>query len=71
MRVDCQDQQEGIIRNILMRHINANPKMLIQGISIEDSDRASEAVVADIFSVERNDRAMQELMIAAQHPRRA
>ena len=62
VRVDCQDQQEGIIRNILMRHINANPKMLIQGISIKDSDGASEAVVADIFSVERNDRAMQELM---------
>jgi putative Mg2+ transporter-C (MgtC) family protein len=62
VRVVCQEKQEGIIRNILMRHINSNPKMLVQGIAIQGSDGASEAVVADIFSVERNDRAMQEVM---------
>ncbi len=62
VRVVCQEMQEGIIRNILMRHINANPKMVIQGISIQDTDGTSEVVVADIFSAERNDRAMQEVM---------
>jgi putative Mg2+ transporter-C (MgtC) family protein len=62
VRVVCQENQEGIIRNILMRHINSNPKMLIQRISVQEADGASEAVVADIFSVERNDRAMQDVM---------
>jgi putative Mg2+ transporter-C (MgtC) family protein len=62
VRVVCKEQQEGVIRNLLMRHINANPKMIIQGISIQDSEGASESVVAEIFSVERNDRAMQEVM---------
>jgi putative Mg2+ transporter-C (MgtC) family protein len=62
VRVVCQAHQEGVIRNILMRHIDSNPKMLVQGISIQSADAGREAVVADIFSVERNDRAMQEVM---------
>jgi putative Mg2+ transporter-C (MgtC) family protein len=62
VRVVCEQKQEGVIRNLLMRHINANPKMVVQGISIQEGDRDREAVVADVFSAERSDRAMQELM---------
>ena len=53
MRVVCQEAQEGIIRNILMRHINSNPKMVIQGISIQGTDGDSEVVVKLTFSLGR------------------
>ncbi len=63
MRVVCQEKQEGLIRTILMRHVNGNPKMTIQGISTTDGDQPGQAaVVADIFSVERNDRDMEHLL---------
>jgi putative Mg2+ transporter-C (MgtC) family protein len=62
VRVVCQEKQEGVIRNILMRHINSHPKMVVKGISIQSAEGDREAVVADVYSVERHDRAMQELM---------
>jgi len=59
MRVVCQLAQEGIIRTILVRHVNSHPSMILQGSSIEDNDRSDRAhVIADIYSLVRNDRAM-------------
>ena len=50
-------------RTILLRHINSSPKMTVQKISTQPTERADQAaVVAEIFSVERADRAMQEVM---------
>jgi putative Mg2+ transporter-C (MgtC) family protein len=63
VRVVCSEAQEGIIRTILLRHVNSLPKMTIQGISTQDTERADQAaVVADIFSVEQSDRQVQDLM---------
>jgi len=63
IRVVCRELQEGVIRTILLRHINSLPKMTVQKISTTDGERDGQAaVVADIFSVERDDRAIQELM---------
>jgi putative Mg2+ transporter-C (MgtC) family protein len=63
MRVVSHERQEGVIRTILLRHVNSHPKMTIQGISTQETDQDGQAaVVADIFSVERSDRAVQELM---------
>ena len=63
MRVVCQLQQEGIIRTIVTRHVNSHPTMILQGLSTEDNDRPDRAhVVADIYSLVRNDRAMEDLM---------
>jgi putative Mg2+ transporter-C (MgtC) family protein len=63
MRVVCQLAQEGIIRSILTRHVNSHTSMILQGISVEDSDRPDRAhVIANVFSLVRNDRAMQDLM---------
>lgn len=56
-------EREGIIRAILMRHVNSVPKMSIQGISTEAREGSDEkAVVAEIFSVGRNDKVMEELV---------
>jgi putative Mg2+ transporter-C (MgtC) family protein len=63
MRVVCREQQEGMVRTVLFRHVNSLPKMTIQRISTKVVEQDGQAtVVADIFSVERDDRAMQDLM---------
>jgi putative Mg2+ transporter-C (MgtC) family protein len=63
MRVVCQEAQEGVIRTVLLRHVNSLPKMTIQKISTQDVEQDGRAaVVADIFSIERDDRAIQDLM---------
>ncbi len=63
LRVICDQKHEGIIRTILLRHVNTHPGMTIQGIAMQDDDHPDKtAVVADIFSLRRDDRAMEDLM---------
>jgi putative Mg2+ transporter-C (MgtC) family protein len=63
VRVVCATREEGVIRAIFTRHINAQPKMSLQGISTQDADQPEKtAVVAEIFSAERNDKYMNELV---------
>jgi putative Mg2+ transporter-C (MgtC) family protein len=63
IRVVCSQEQEGLIRTILMRHIGAHPSMVIQGISTQDAEQADKAaVVAEVFSRLREDRAMENLI---------
>src|SRR5271166_1239711 len=63
IRVVCLAAQEGLIRTILLRHVNSLPGMTIQRISTQEADKDGlAAVVAEIFSVERKDRAVQDLM---------
>jgi putative Mg2+ transporter-C (MgtC) family protein len=60
-RVVCAGQQEGLIRTILMRHINSQPSMTVQGIATVDADEKT-SVVAEVFSSERNDKFMDGLV---------
>jgi putative Mg2+ transporter-C (MgtC) family protein len=63
VRVICPEDREGVMRSILLRHINSHPKMTVQGISTQESESTGQAtIVADVFSIESNDRAMQDLM---------
>jgi putative Mg2+ transporter-C (MgtC) family protein len=63
MRVLCAEREQAVIRTILIRHINSRPKMVIQGIATQDTDQHDRvAISVDIFSTERNDRAMEELV---------
>ena len=39
-RVVCEERDQALIRTILLRHVNANPKMTVQGISTEDMEEA-------------------------------
>jgi putative Mg2+ transporter-C (MgtC) family protein len=61
LRVVCIERDEGVIRNIVLRHVNSHSKMTVQGISTQD-EGTNTVVVADIFSTERQDRAIQEVM---------
>jgi putative Mg2+ transporter-C (MgtC) family protein len=63
VRVVCNDQDEGVIRLVLMRHVNAQQSMIVQGISLQDTEESGRtAVVAEIQSSERNDRYLNELV---------
>ena len=47
-----------LVRTILLRHVNANPTMTVQGFSMQETDRDDlTAVVVDIYSTVRNERA--------------
>jgi putative Mg2+ transporter-C (MgtC) family protein len=62
-RVVCEEKDQGLIRTILLRHINSNPKMTVQGITTEDGAKEGlTAVVVDIFAVQRCDRALEDLV---------
>jgi putative Mg2+ transporter-C (MgtC) family protein len=62
LRVVCGEAEGGIIRTILLRHVNSHAKMAVQGISTQDAEPGRVIVAVDIFSTERNDRAMEELV---------
>jgi putative Mg2+ transporter-C (MgtC) family protein len=63
MRVVCEEQNEGVIRLILLRHINSGPNMSMQGISRQDTEHTNHtAVVADIYSTVRNDKYLNDLV---------
>ena len=61
-QVQVDSAHEGVIRSIFSRHINAQPHMALQGLSTLDTERHDrKAVVAEIYSAERNDRVMNDL----------
>ena len=63
IRVVCKEPEQGLVRTILVRHINSRPRMTVQGISTADADEMGHAAVsAEIFSLARNDHAMDEIM---------
>lgn len=63
VRVVCNTTDQALVRTIVLRHINANKGMIVQGIALVDCDRVGcVAVAADVFSHQRNDHAMEELV---------
>lgn len=63
IRVVCENRDEGVVRTILMRHVNSYATMLIQGISIQAADQPGTAtVVAEIHSSVRDDRKLQDVI---------
>jgi putative Mg2+ transporter-C (MgtC) family protein len=62
LRVVCQEKEEALVRNIVLRHVNNHDKMTVQGISTHEEQGGCGVVVADIYSLERQDRALQEIM---------
>jgi putative Mg2+ transporter-C (MgtC) family protein len=62
LRVVCADGDSALIRAILMRHIGAHPRMTVQGISTEESDKEGKIITADVYALERNDRGLEEIV---------
>ena len=63
IRVVCEERQEGLIRTILLRHVNSDPRMSVQSVSTEDADQPGRAVVAaEVYAAEQSDRAIQDVV---------
>jgi putative Mg2+ transporter-C (MgtC) family protein len=63
VKVVCPDEEGKVVRAILMRHVNAQPGMVVQGIATQDADQPGmTAVVAEVFSAQRNDRYLNDLV---------
>jgi putative Mg2+ transporter-C (MgtC) family protein len=63
LRIVCEERDQALVRVIAMRHINSKAGMNLQGVSTHDCEEPLRvAVVADIFSTQRNDRAMDEIV---------
>ena len=62
LRVVCEGAESAHVRAILLRHIGGHARMTVQGISTEDSDKEGKVVVADVYAMERNDRAMEAIV---------
>ncbi len=62
LRVESREDHDAQIRNILMRHVNGHERLTLQGIATEEEEDGNTSVVAHIYSPERNDRAMEEIV---------
>ena len=63
IKVVCESQDEGVIRTIVMRHVNSHASMLVQGISLQAADQpGKQMIVTDIHSSVCDDRKMQDLI---------
>jgi putative Mg2+ transporter-C (MgtC) family protein len=63
IQVTCPCDQAGVVRTILMRHVNEQPCMTVQGLATHDSEQAgSSRITAEVFATERNDRIMNDLV---------
>jgi putative Mg2+ transporter-C (MgtC) family protein len=63
LRVVCAERDEALIRTILLRHVASHGKMTTLGISSEETEAADQAtVVANILSLEQQDRVIQEII---------
>jgi len=63
MRVVCPRPTAPQIRTILLRHINAHPTLTAQGFMTQEIEKEDEAaVVVDIHSTVRNERALEEVV---------
>jgi putative Mg2+ transporter-C (MgtC) family protein len=63
VRVTCQRRDEGLIRMILLRHVNSKPHLALQGLSTQDTDDGQHVVVtAEVYAAEHSDRFMEEIV---------
>jgi putative Mg2+ transporter-C (MgtC) family protein len=63
LRAICEEQQEGLIRTLIMRHIDSHASMVVQGLSTQAADQPGrKLVIANIYSSIRDDHAMQDVM---------
>jgi len=63
IRVLCEKQHEGVIRLIILRHVNSDSNSSIQGIRKQDEDEPDEtSVVAEVQCTTRNDKFLNDLV---------
>jgi putative Mg2+ transporter-C (MgtC) family protein len=63
LKVVCPRKEAGLVRTILLRHVNAHSAMTVQGFETHDVDQEDRAaVIVSIYSTRRNERALEEVV---------
>jgi putative Mg2+ transporter-C (MgtC) family protein len=62
LRIEAESSHDAQIRTILLRHVGSHAKMNLQGLSTQEIEGNRTVVLADIFALERSDRAMEEIV---------
>jgi putative Mg2+ transporter-C (MgtC) family protein len=62
LRVECDSHHDARVRQVILRHVGGHDRLNLQGLSTEDAENNRTVVLADIFALERNDRAMEEIV---------
>jgi putative Mg2+ transporter-C (MgtC) family protein len=61
-RVVCHPEHTAVVRAVLMRHIGSQAGMSVHGLSVQEAEGNEKAVIADVYSTERNDRFANDLV---------
>ncbi len=62
IRVGCRNDHEAVVRMILLRHVGGHRGLSIQSLATEEVEKDRPTVVAHVYAIERNDRAMEEVV---------
>jgi putative Mg2+ transporter-C (MgtC) family protein len=62
LRVECTPENDTVVRSILLRHVGDYKRMSLKALATAEVDHQWTAVTADIFSLDRNDHALEELV---------
>jgi len=62
LRIEWDGGQDARVRHILLRHVGGHQKLSLQGLATQDGSDGRTVVLADIFSPDRNDRALEEIV---------
>lgn len=63
LRVAVREGQEAVVRAVLLRFFHDHPNMTVQGVAtVEAGEPGKACVTAEIFSEQRDDRTMEDLM---------
>jgi putative Mg2+ transporter-C (MgtC) family protein len=62
LRIVTTYDRDTQIRHILLRHINGHGRLTLQGLSTEDNPDGQVVVIANIYALERNDRALEDIV---------
>jgi putative Mg2+ transporter-C (MgtC) family protein len=62
LRVECESAHDAHVRHILLRHVGGHEKLSLQGLTTEDTENNRTVVQADIFALQRNDRALEAIV---------
>jgi putative Mg2+ transporter-C (MgtC) family protein len=62
LRVATGEGTGAHLRAIIMRHMGSHPRMSVQGIATEENEKEGQVIVADVYALERNDRALEAIV---------
>jgi putative Mg2+ transporter-C (MgtC) family protein len=62
LRVESEAHHDAHIRHILLRHVNGHDKLTLRGMATEETAENCTVVLADIYAVERSDKAVEEIV---------